>query len=94
MQVARRLVVHGRVQGVGFRAFTQHTAGREGVAGWVRNLPDGTVEAWLEGDHDAVGRVEEALRGGPTGAHVARVDAESAVPRGLDGPFRVTTASR
>ena len=94
MQVARRLVVHGRVQGVGFRAFTQTTAGREGVSGWVRNLPDGTVEAWLEGDHDAVGRVEQALRAGPLGAHVAHVVVEPATPCGLDGPFRVKTASR
>ncbi|HEY9467214.1 MAG TPA: acylphosphatase, partial [Vicinamibacterales bacterium] len=48
MRVARRFVVSGRVQGVGFRYFTQDTAAREGVTGWVRNLPNGSVEALVE----------------------------------------------
>ena len=52
MRVARRYVVSGRVQGVGFRYFTQDTALHEGVTGWVRNLPDGRVEALVEGDVD------------------------------------------
>ena len=58
MRVARRIVVSGRVQGVGFRYFTQDTALREGVTGWVRNLPDGRVEAHVEGEIEAVARVE------------------------------------
>ena len=65
MRVARRFVISGRVQGVGFRWFTQETADREGVTGWVRNLPDGRVEALVEGDDEAVTRVERALRAGP-----------------------------
>src|SRR5688572_33174665 len=73
MRVARRFVVSGRVQGVGFRYFTQDTARREGVTGWVRNLPDGRVEALVEGDAEAVTRVERALRTGPRGARVDRV---------------------
>ena len=67
MRVARRYVVSGRVQGVGFRYFTQDAALREGVTGWVRNLPDGRVEALVEGE-EAVTRLERALRSGPRGA--------------------------
>ena len=54
MKIARRFVVSGRVQGVGFRWFTQDTARREGAMGWVRNLPDGRVEAIVEGDSESV----------------------------------------
>src|SRR5688572_20913803 len=71
MIVARRFTISGRVQGVGFRWFTKDVADREGVNGWVRNLPDGRVEALVEGDVDAVTRVERALRMGPRGARVA-----------------------
>src|SRR5687768_15972286 len=73
MRVARRFVVSGRVQGVGFRYSTQDTARREGVTGWVRNLPDGRVEALAEGDAEAVTRVERALRTGQRGARVDRL---------------------
>ena len=91
MRVARRFVVSGRVQGVGFRYFTQDTALREGVTGWVRNLPDGRVEALLEGDADAVTRVERALRKGPRGARVDRVYVDDEDPTGLYTTFSVTT---
>jgi acylphosphatase len=73
MRVSRRFVISGRVQGVGFRWFTQDTATREGVKGWVRNLPDGRVEALLEGEEEAVTRVERAIRSGPRGARVENV---------------------
>jgi acylphosphatase len=73
MRVARRLVISGRVQGVGFRWFTQDRASREGVTGWVRNLPDGRVEALVEGEEEAVTRVERALHAGPRGARVEHV---------------------
>jgi acylphosphatase len=73
MRVARRLVISGRVQGVGFRYFTQNAAVREGVTGWVQNLPDGRVEAFVEGDEDAVTRVERAIRSGPPGARIENV---------------------
>jgi acylphosphatase len=91
MRVARRFVVSGRVQGVGFRYFTQDTALREGVTGWVRNLPDGRVEALLEGDADAVTRVERAVRKGPRGARVDRVYVDDEDPSGLYTTFSVTT---
>ena len=64
MRIARRFVISGRVQGVGFRWFTKNVAVREGVTGFVRNLPDGRVEALVEGDADAVTRVERLLRRG------------------------------
>ena len=70
MRIARRFVISGRVQGVGFRWFVRDAAMREGVAGWVMNLPDGRVEAFVEGDAEAVTRVERALRSGPPGARV------------------------
>ncbi len=76
MKIARRFVVSGHVQGVGFRWFTQDAAQREGAVGWVRNLPDGGVEALIEGDAEAVTRVERAIRSGPRGARVEKVDVD------------------
>ena len=90
MRVARRFVVSGRVQGVGFRYFTQDTARREGVTGWVRNLPDGGVEALVEGEAEAVTRVERALRTGPRGARVDRVRVDEEDPTGAYTTFSVT----
>ena len=86
MRVARRFVISGRVQGVGFRWFTQEEAQREGVTGWVRNLPDGRVEAFVEGEADAVTRVEQAVRRGPGGARVqtVAVDVEDPAGRYMD----------
>lgn len=80
MIVARRFVVGGRVQGVGFRVFTEAAAAREGVHGFVRNLPDGRVEAFVEGDQEAVDRVELKIRRGPAGARIESVTVEPAAP--------------
>ena len=82
MRVALKLVISGRVQGVGFRWFTQGAASREGVTGWVRNLPDGRVEAVVEGEAEAVTRVERALRAGPRGARVDDVNVDVEEPGG------------
>ena len=82
MRVARRFVISGRVQGVGFRWFTRETASREGVTGWVRNLDDGRVEALIEGEAEAVVRVERALRAGPAGARVDDVFVDEYEPGG------------
>lgn len=68
------MIVHGFVQGVGFRFFVVGEARRLGVAGFVRNRPDGTVEAEVEGDDSTVQRMLDAVRGGPPGARVDRVD--------------------
>ena len=81
----RRVVVQGHVQGVFFRETTRRRALSAGVAGWVRNRPDGTVEAVFEGDEEAVGRLVEFCRRGPRGAHVDRVEVEPAEPEGLVG---------
>jgi acylphosphatase len=80
---AHHLVIHGRVQGVNFRSATRQTARRHGVAGWVRNRDDGAVEAWLEGDPDALEAVEAWIEaGGPPAGAVDRVDVESATVEG------------
>ena len=89
MRVARRFVVAGRVQGVGFRWFVHEAAEREGVTGYVRNLPDGTVEAFVEGDGEAVDRVERALRSGPPGARVRTVVTTDEPPAGAFKTFSV-----
>lgn len=82
MRAARRYVIGGRVQGVGFRYFTQRVAAREGVTGWIRNLPDGRVEALAEGEEAALARLERALRTGPGGARVETFSVTEEVPRG------------
>ena len=65
MRVARRFLVSGRVQGVGFRFFAEAAGAREGLHGWVRNLPDGRVEVVAEGEAAALERFEHALSTGP-----------------------------
>src|SRR5690349_2063329 len=89
MLVARRYLIAGRVQGVGFRYFVEDVARREGVSGYVRNLPDGRVEAVAEGDVEAVGRVEVALWRGPRGARVDDVTIEEQAPSGKAVGFRI-----
>ncbi|HEX2415572.1 MAG TPA: acylphosphatase [Thermoleophilaceae bacterium] len=83
--VRRRVVVHGRVQGVFFRDSTRRQADSLGVAGWVRNRPDGTVEAVFEGEPDAVEQMVGWARRGPRGAEVTRVEANGEAPEGLRG---------
>jgi acylphosphatase len=84
-RVRRRLRVRGRVQGVAFRWSTRAEARRLGVDGWVRNLPDGSVEAVLEGPADAVARAEAFCGVGPPAARVDGVDARDEAPEGLAG---------
>jgi acylphosphatase len=72
--IRRRVIVKGRVQGVFFRQGCQREAVAMGVAGWIRNNYDGSVEAALEGDPDAVERVVSWMRVGPSGAVVTDVD--------------------
>ena len=88
--VAHHLVVTGRVQGVFFRASTRDRAREAGVAGWVRNTPDGRVEAHLEGPAAAVEQVESWIRsGGPRDAVVDHVEVEDVAPNGA-ATFTVT----
>ncbi len=75
---ARRVVLHGRVQGVFFRDWTVDTARRLGLAGWVRNRADGTVEAHLEGDPDTIRGMIARMHDGPPRARVDRIEEERA----------------
>ena len=87
-RVRRRVVVHGEVQGVFFRDSARKEAERRGVAGWVANRPEGTVEAVFEGEPDAVAALVEFCRSGPPRARVERVEESEEEPRG-DEDFRV-----
>jgi acylphosphatase len=73
MRIARRFIVSGRVQGVGFRYFALDAARRDGINGYVSNHDDGTVEAVAEGEAEAVERFERALRRGPSRSRVEQV---------------------
>ncbi|GIG58178.1 acylphosphatase [Longispora fulva] len=83
--IRRRVIVSGRVQGVFFRGATQTAAEQRGVAGWVRNLPDGTVEAVFEGPPEAVGSMVAWVGHGPADARVTGVDVVEEVPDGESG---------
>jgi acylphosphatase len=83
--IRRRVVVHGRVQGVFFRDTTRRRAAERGVAGWVRNRPDGSVEAVFEGEPEAVDALIRFANEGPRGAEVERVEVAEEDPEGLSG---------
>jgi acylphosphatase len=87
---AVRIVVSGRVQGVGFRAFVQRLADELGVTGWVRNRADGSVEAEAVGREPELVRFVEALRAGPRHARVEHADEEWFESAGAPRGFRVT----
>lgn len=81
----RHIIVSGRVQGVFFRDSVRERAQAEGVAGWVANRHDGTVEAVFEGDDDAVEALVGFCREGPSRADVDDVSVSEEEPEGLDG---------
>jgi acylphosphatase len=83
MSVRKHLFVSGRVQGVFYRDTCRRVAEQEGVAGWASNLADGRVEIVLEGDANAVERVEKWCREGTDWASVDSVDASEEKPEGL-----------
>ena len=85
---AKRLVIAGRVHGVGFRDWMVHEAGALGVEGWVRNGPDGTVEALVYGDVASVEEMLRACRRGPRHAEVTRIDEDWADPPDQPGFIR------
>ena len=87
--IARRVRVSGRVQGVGFRFFAERAARAAGVTGWVRNLPDGTVESAVEGEETAVTAYLESLRAGPRTGRVEDLRIEEAAVSGFDS-FDIT----
>ena len=83
--VRRRVVVHGRVQGVGFRMFVVSRARTRDVRGWVRNCADGTVEAVFEGEDEAVSALVRLCEEGPRGAEVDSIDVVGEPAEGLVG---------
>ena len=89
MRIARRYVITGLVQGVGFRFFAEDAARREGVTGFVRNLDSGQVEAVAEGDAEAVARFERAIRQGPPVARVEDMEIETLAPTGRVLGFQI-----
>jgi acylphosphatase len=86
--IRRRVVILGYVQGVGFRFSAARAARLHGVAGWIRNRNDGTVEAVFEGEPDAVDTMVRWCEEGPRGGSVDRVDVRDEPPEGLSG-FRI-----
>jgi acylphosphatase len=82
---AARLVIEGRVQGVGYRWWTVETARRLGLNGWVRNRTDGSVEVLAIGEPDDIARLTVAAHSGPSGARVLSVTAEPAADDGSPG---------
>jgi len=74
LKVRAHVYVRGRVQGVFFRSETQDEATKHGVTGWVRNMPDGRVEAVFEGEKESVDRLVEFCRRGPHGARVTKAE--------------------
>jgi len=89
MVVRAHVLVSGRVQGVFFRFETRHLARRLGIAGWVRNRRDGRVEAVFEGTKEAVERMVEFCRHGPSGARVVNVEVRWEKPTGEFEGFSV-----
>ena len=83
--IARHLTVTGLVQGVFYRAWTRQQAEELGVAGWVRNCPDGRVEAHVEGDDGAVEQMIERMRTGPPAAQVEDLRIWDVEPCDFDG---------
>jgi acylphosphatase len=81
--VRKRVLVSGGVQGVFFRDTCRRIAGQQGVTGWVRNLPDGRVEAVFEGDAESVERLIRWARRGPSGARVTAVGVHDEPVEGL-----------
>ena len=80
-----KVIVRGSVQGVFFRAEARDRARSLGLAGWVRNVPDGTVEAAFEGEDERVESMVEWCRRGPAGARVEQVDVDWSEPEGDQG---------
>ncbi|MBN1486131.1 MAG: acylphosphatase [Anaerolineae bacterium] len=89
VNTAAHLIVHGRVQGVGFRYFTQKTALRLGLVGWVKNLGNGNVEIWAEGPKETLQVLIQEVYKGPISSIVESVDEEWYTPKEQFGTFGI-----
>ncbi len=87
--VARKFLIRGEVQGVGYRFFAQRAAARHQIVGYVRNCPDGTVEALAEGPAGSVEAFKQDLATGPQWAVVAQLEEINLEPTGLYSQFRI-----
>ncbi|MFH1116861.1 MAG: acylphosphatase [Pseudomonadota bacterium] len=90
--IRRRVVVSGLVQGVAFRYYARDAAREAGARGWVRNLPDGRVEAVLEGDHEAVNSLVKWFHSGSPASRVEMVRVIEEAPTGEFSDFDITFA--
>ena len=88
-KIARRFLISGEVQGVGFRYFAQRSSARHQVRGYVRNLPDGRVEVWAEGSAKAVNEFRMDLAAGPAYSNVTHVEEIVVEPTGRYPTFRI-----
>jgi acylphosphatase len=88
-RIAVQIEVRGRVQGVGYRAFTRRLALKHGLAGYVCNQTDGSVRAWLEGHQDDVANVIDRMRLGPPGAQVVALTTVEQAPTGGHSTFKI-----
>jgi acylphosphatase len=89
MSIARKFIISGEVQGVGYRYFAQRAAARHQVVGYVRNLPDGRVEALVEGERASVEAFRQDLATGPSWASVANVEEINLEPSGTYSSFLI-----
>ena len=89
MQVARKFLIRGDVQGVGYRFFAQRAAARHQIVGYVRNCPDGTVEALAEGPANSVEAFKQDLATGPQWAVVDQLEEINLDPTGVYSAFRI-----
>jgi acylphosphatase len=89
MKVARKFLISGLVQGVGFRFFAQRSSARHQVKGYVRNLPDGRVEVYVEGSERAVDEFRQDLAAGPVYSQVNGVEEIVLEPTGRYSTFRI-----
>lgn len=89
VRIARKFLISGEVQGVGYRFFAQRAAARHQIVGYVRNLSDGRVEALAEGDPNSVEAFKHELATGPTYAVVEALEEINVEPTGIYSSFRI-----
>ena len=87
--IARKFIISGAVQGVGYRFFAQRAAAKHQVAGYVRNLNDGRVESWAQGDDLSVANFRDDLQTGPINSHVEQIEESVVEPTREFSSFRI-----